>query len=192
MNRNVTAVILIVLAIGIYFTFTKDKIVEVKAVQAVNSEYSTAIKNADKLIEIRDAVLKDYNNLSTVDRERMEKMLPNTVDNIRLIIDLNSIALKRGFSLRNIKASANSASDGITPVATYNQFDDGTIPAPVLDTVSVSFSVTAPYQRFIDLLRDLEANLRIMDVTHLSVSAGEDAGSYDFGVELNTYWLRQQ
>jgi hypothetical protein len=191
MNRNVTAVILIVLAIGIYFTFTKAKLAEVRAVQAVNSEYLTAIKNADKLIEVRDKVLQDYNNLAAEDRERLIKMIPNTVDNIRLIIDLNSVALRHGFSLRNIKASASSATNN-TVVSSARRSADGSIPTPVLDTVTVSFSVTAPYQRFIDLLRDLEANLRIMDVTHLTVSAGETSGTYDFGVELKTYWLRQQ
>lgn len=192
MNRNITAVILIVLAIGIYFTFTKAKLAEVKAVQVVNAEYLTAIENADKLIEIRDKVLQDYNNLTVEDRERMEKMIPNTVDNIRLIIDLNSVALRHGFSLRNITASASDASGKSSPSSSARRAEDGSIPTPVLDTVSVSFNVTAPYQRFIDLLRDLEANLRIMDVTHLSVSAGETSGSYDFSVGLNTYWLRQQ
>jgi len=192
MNRNVTAVILIVLAIGIYFTFTKAKLAEVKEVQAVNSEYLTAIKNADKLIVVRDKVLEDYNNLSAEDRERMQKMLPSTVDNIRLIIDLNSVALRHGFSLRNIKATASSANNNRVPASSSRGVSDGAIPTPVLDTVAVSFSVTAPYQRFIDLLRDLEANLRIMDITHLTLSTSETAGTYDFGVELNTYWLRQQ
>jgi Tfp pilus assembly protein PilO len=201
MNRNITAIILIVLAIGTYMTFTSAKLVEVRAVQDVNKQYLSAIDSADKLIKLRDSVLQDYNNITQGDRARLDKMLPNTVDNIRLIIDLNSVALKRGFPLHNIRAVASGSNKGSTlasvPTAMPQAFinDPGapsTIPTPVLDTVTVSFSVTAPYQQFIDLLRDLEANLRIMDVTHLSVAAGTVSGSYDFGVELKTYWLRQQ
>ncbi len=45
--------------------------------------------------------------------------------------------------------------------------------------------------QFISLLQDLEANLRVMDVTHLSLTAN-DSGTYDWSVELKTYWLRSQ
>ena len=195
MNRNITALILIVLAIGIYATFTRAKLAEVNEVRALNSQYISAIANADQLVKVRDTVLKDYNALSENDRDRLDRMLPNTVDNIRLIIDLNSVALRHGFSLRNVKAAAASTpakqSSSAIVTGSPSSLSTGSIPTPVLDTVTVSFSVTAPYQQFIELLRDLEANLRIMDVTHLTVSAGA-GGTYDFGVELKTYWLRQQ
>lgn len=198
MNRNITAIILIVLAVGIYLTFTRAKLAEVNEVRAVNAQHLLAISNADKLMKVRDSVLKDYNALSADDRLRLDKMIPNTVDNIRLIIDLNSVALRHGFSLRNIKASASNSNKTTfsTPQPQRQDLDSSgmisSIPTPILDTVTISFSVTAPYQQFIDLLRDLEANLRIMDTTRLTVSAGTNPGMYDFGVELKTYWLRQQ
>ena len=195
MNRNVTATILIVLAVGIYFTFTQAKLAEVKEVQKLNDQYTQAISNADQLVKVRDSVVKDYNALSANDRERLDKMVPNTVDNIRLIIDLNSVALQHGFSLHNIKAAASADATKQMPSSVQQGsaggVKAGTIPTPTLDVVSVSFSVTAPYQQFIDLMRALEANLRIMDVTRLTVSANQ-SGSYDFSVELKTYWLRQQ
>lgn len=202
MNRNVTATILIVLAIGIYVTFTRAKLAEVKAVRQVNDQYLAAIDNADKLVEVRKKVLDSYNAISDEDRERLDKMIPNTVDNIRLIIDLNGIANDRGLSLRNVKAVAastvkqSSSSGGVTSQPAIAGGGAAaprstTIPTPTLDTVAVSFSVTASYQQFIDLLRDLEGNLRIMDVSRLTVSAGQN-GLYDFGVDLKTYWLRQQ
>lgn len=198
MNKNITATILIVLAVGIYLTFTRGKLAEVTAVRDVNDQYLSAIDNADKLIKVRDAVLKQDRSISDADRDRLDKMLPNTVDNIRLIIDLNSIALRHGFPLRNIKASATSAKPNTPAVpvaqdASARAGENNTIPTPVLDTVTVSFGVTASYQQFIDLLKDLESNLRVMDVTKLSLTANQTtAGAYDFGVELRTYWLRQQ
>ena len=195
MNRNITAIILIVLAVGLYFTFTSNLWVETMAVKDVNDQYSGAITGAVKLISLRDKVLKDFNNLSVDDRNNIDKMIPNTVDNIRLIIDLNSIALQHGFSLKNVTAAAKSA--GASALSnSNNQSSLGSkgnsfnIATPTLDTVAVSFSVSAPYQQFISFLQDLESNLRIMDVTHLSVTAN-DTGTYDFSVQLNTYWLRQ-
>lgn len=197
MNRNITATILIVLAIGIYVTVTRAQVAELQVIRATNSEYSTAIDNAERLIKVRDRVLKDYNDIKEEDRDRLDRMIPNTVDNIRLIIDMNSIGIKHGFSLRNIKANANKSekvsgvTSGVsTPRSSASRGED-TIPTPTLDTVSISFSVTATYQQFIDFMRDLESNLRIMDMTKLTLTSN-DSGTYDFGVELRTYWLRQQ
>ncbi len=202
MNKNITATILIVLAIGVYVTFTQKKIAEVNAVREVNNEYSQAIANADNLIKVRDQVLKDFNSLSVEDRSRLDKMVPNTTDNIRLIIDLNSIARRRGMSLKNIKAVAadktgSSQKPAIiavpTGVTSMNMEANsiGNISTPTLDTVNISFTVSAPYQQFIEFMRDIESNLRIMDLSKLTVTAS-DTGIYDFGVQISTYWMRQQ
>ncbi len=191
MNRNTTALILIILAIGIYFTFTSGQLVQAKAIKVVNDEYASALKGAVELIRIRDEVLAQYKALSEEDQIRLDKMIPSTVDNIRLIIDLNEVAFKHGFSLKNIKANAPSSKNtqvANTRGATTNR--PGGISIPTLDTVTVSFSVTAPYLEFISFLQDIEANLRIMDPTKISVSA-KDVGDYEFNVELKTYWLRQ-
>ncbi len=199
MNRNITATILIVLAAGIYFTVTQSMLDGAKAVQAVNVQYLAAIDSADQLIKVRDQVLKDYNTLSLDDKGRLNKMLPNTVDNIRLIIDLNSVALKHGFSLRNIKAVASAAGQKSTTASVStpqmmpanNMNGANTIATPILDTVTVSFSVSAPYLQFISFMQDLEADLRIMDLTHLTMSVN-DTGTYDYSLEFKTYWMRSQ
>ncbi len=199
MNRNATATILIALAIGIYFTFTRGMISQAKTVQAVNAQYTSAIENADQLISVREKILKSYGEISTADKERLEKMIPDTVDNIRLIIDLTSVGVRHGLTLKGIKAtaatSANRPSAPVTQAASARPGSmmnpSSSIPTPTLDSVSVSFEVTAPYLEFISFLQDLEANLRIMDISRLSITA-DDTGQYRFGVELKTYWLRQQ
>lgn len=207
MNRNIIATILIILAAGVYLSFTRGKIDEVNAVRGVNEQYSQAIQNADNLIKVRDQVLRDYNSLSIEDRDRLDKMVPNTTDNIRLIIDLNSVARRHGVSLKNIKAVATTKEDtsqsGVNVSSpapanlstlsrdTNSIASTGNIPTPTLDIVNISFSVSASYQQFIGFMRDIEASLRIMDLNHLTVAAS-DTGTYDFGVQLSTYWLRQQ
>lgn len=199
MNRNITATLLIVLAIGIYFTVTKSILTQAKQVQAVNAQYSSAIDSAQQLISVRDKVLKDYNSISPDDRDRLSKMIPNTVDNIRLVIDMNSVALRHNLSLKNISAVAAPATQSNAapalqqvPAATgAGAMPSLTISTPVLDSVTVSFGVSASYLDFINFLEDIETNLRIMDVTHLTLTAN-DSGSYDWNVQLKTYWMRSQ
>jgi hypothetical protein len=168
-------------------------------VKAVNDSYTSAIDNAQKLISMRDQVLKSYNNISADDRDRIDKMIPNTVDNIRLIIDLSGVANKHNLPLKNIAAEndADSGSPSALSPAPSSSSSGGSIGGsalsintPSLGTVTVSFSVSAPYQQFISFMQDLEASLRVMDMTHLTVSAN-DTGTYDFSVQLTTYWLRQ-
>ncbi|MDE2041122.1 MAG: hypothetical protein KGI59_01910 [Patescibacteria group bacterium] len=205
MNRNIIATILIVLAVGTYFTVTENVLAQASAVKTVNDQYLSAIDSAQKLVAVRDQVLNDYKNLSQNDRDRLTKMVPNTVDNIRLIIDLENIAASHGFALNGITAQTTDTSNtpapgttapttGAPPVvgaAAATGAVGPTIVAPILDTVTVSFTVNAPYLQFISFMQDLEANLRIMDMTHLSMTAASN-GVYTFQVTLRTYWLREQ
>ena len=185
MNRNLSATILVIMAIGLYFTVTKGVLTEANVIKASNDEYVKAIENAKSLIKVRDKVLADYNKLSVADRAKLDKLVPKSIDNIRLIIDLNNIALQKGLTLKGIQASAAQKS-GEEVVADPN---NSGVPTPILDTVTVSFGVNAPYQQFISFLQDLESSLRILDVSSLSVTAN-DNGIYDWKVELKTYWLR--
>ncbi|MCX6719366.1 MAG: hypothetical protein NTZ38_03270 [Candidatus Taylorbacteria bacterium] len=187
MNRNITAVILIVLAMGIYATFTSSKWQEISAIRVVNDKYIQALNNADRLIQVRDKVTNDFNSLAADDRKKLEKMLPNTVDNIRLIVDMNNLANNRGLVLKSVRATMSGSKGGSVVSAADAK---NTAAALTVDSVAISFSVSTTYGKFITFMRDLEANLRIMDITHLSMTAN-DTGLYDYSVELKTYWLRQ-
>lgn len=198
MNKNVTALILVILAAGIYMTVTQDVFGQAKTIKEVNGQYVSAITNAEALIKIRDSIRKSFNNISQSDRERLDKMIPSTVDNIRLIIDLNNIALRHGMVFKGIRASLGTEAKAAKPVKSGQLFGGAAannaannIAAPVLDTVTVGFGVTASYEQFKRLLQDLEADLRIMDVTRLSMTASE-TGTYDWQLEFKTYWFRTQ
>lgn len=187
MNRNIYSLILVILSIGLYFTVTQGILDEAKVVSASNQEYANAIKSAEDLIKVRDQVLVDYNNLSMDDRAKLDKIVPKSIDNIRLIIDLNNVALQHGFSLKGVNVSTPDKNTSNVSVPK----DGSSIKAPVLDKVSISFGLNAPYQQFISFLQDLEASLRILDINDLSVTAS-DNGVYDWKINLDTYWLRSQ
>jgi hypothetical protein len=200
MNRNSLALILIILAVGIYFTFTNAQITSIRSIQVANNQYASAISNAEQLIKDRDKVLRQYNNISEDDKNKLEKMLPESVDNIRLVIDLNNVALRHGFNLKDIRARLTGSGDkngGTTPNNTSSngsssksKSSKSVIPNSTLDSITVTFSVSAPYLEFISFMQDLESNLRLMDISSLNVGS-DDTGNYDFKVELKTYWLRQ-
>lgn len=195
MNKNLTAVILIVLAVGIYFTFTRAKIDELKVLAAANKEYQVAIDNAEKLIQLRDEVLKSYNEISEGDKDRLNKIVPDHVDNVHLIIDVkDDIAARHGLFLRNLKTSstASAAAEAAGRPGGLNETGGGAAPSAGGDkygVVTLSFNVTATYDQFMNFLKDLESSLRILDISKLTLT-GNQQGTYDFSIELKTYWLK--
>jgi hypothetical protein len=190
MNRNATPIILLILAIGIYFTFTKGKIEEIKVIKNVNAGYQEAIDNSEKLIKKRDEIVANYNQISDNDKERLEKMVPDNIDNVRLTLDVKSIGLGRGLILKNVKTNAPNINTSISKANTINDKTTEQIETNAdYNTVVLSFDVSTTYQNFIDLLKDLETSLRIMKVSKITVKA-TDSGVYDYGVELKTYWIK--
>lgn len=184
MNKNVTALILIVIALGTYFTVTKGVINDAKAIKDTNDQYSTAIKKSDQLIKDRDEVLRRYNSISQEDRDRLDKIIPSGVDNIRLMIDMNALAVKDGVALKGVAASTISTDvDQNSP-----QANSGT--GPVLSKIKIGMNVTASYRQLINFLKDIESNLRVMDVSKMTLRSS-DTGVYDLNLEVITYWLKQ-
>ncbi len=194
MNKNLTPIILIILAIGIYFTFTRVRLDEIKSIRAVNQVYVQALENSEKLIKVRDAVIANYNKLDIADRENLEKLIPDNIDNVRLIIDTNSVAARHGIILKNIKTETTddkaSASSNVPPPP-VNQNSSAVTPViGSYNTMTLKFTVASTYNDFKAFMTDLESSLRIMDISKITLKVGE-SNAYNHEVEIKTYWLKQ-
>lgn len=198
MNKNLISLILIVLAIALTATFTKGRYDNIKISRTQNLELENAIEDFSKLIQLRDKIQNDYNKIPTIDVDtRLERMIPDSVDNVRLIIDVTRIITKNGLFPKAITAS----SPDLESVKSKN-----TVPAAVasnplsvkksdaataLSPVTLTFGVTTTYDNMISLLKEIESSLRIMNITSLTFSSNETRnGEYDFAVEIQTYWLK--
>lgn len=210
MNKNISSAILVVVAIGIFFTYTDGKYKEVKNVLAVSAAYDQALKDADDLIRKRDQVITAYNNISVVDRQRLEDILPDNIDNVRLIIDVRNLVAKRGVNVKNIKTSAanlvvnkdqpkkNTNAQYVAEIATPDAAQLQQADNDPIESVNLSFSFNSDYDTFLTILDDLQKSLRVMEITKVtltpSASATDskiDTGKYDFALEIKTFWLKQ-
>lgn len=200
MNRNVIAIIFIILAIGIFFTVTDKRYQNIKVIKEKNEEYVSAIKSSVELLRKRDALNDAYNSINPEDISRLNRMVPDTIDNVRLIIDVNNIATRNGLVFKDVtvtqanQATENAGSSRATiapvPGAVVPGSTSSSLKEQTPEAVDISFSVTASYQDFLALLADIEATLRITTVTRVSFEAADD-NEYDFDIQLRTYWLRQ-
>jgi Tfp pilus assembly protein PilO len=183
----ITPVILIIISIGSFFIYT-DKVYRgensdasrtIQSLQTEDAEYQTALKNANKIKAKRQALVDRMNAISLDDMTKLEKLLPNNIDNIQLIIDMNNIADKHNLTLKGAKLDKELKADSNKLGADDNLYS----------TVGISFSVTSSYENFQNFLKDLEKSLRLVDITDLSINASP-TGLYEYSVSLKTYWLK--
>lgn len=189
MGKTIISVIGIIAAAGIFFFYTKATYDSAQGTRTQIGEYDAALLKAAELQERKEALLKRFNEFNPEDRDRLQKLLPDHVDNVRLILDLDNIASRRGMALQNVVVSTPGA--GLT-----TQTAVGTISSAKqkYDVLTTKFSTQGTYSSFQQLINDLETSLRIVDLVNLKISPGIVVGAgepiYSFEVTLRTYWLK--
>jgi Tfp pilus assembly protein PilO len=192
MMRYVFSIIGLFLAGGIFFWYTKPTYDSVQGVRAESAQYDAALAKAAELQQLKQTLLTRYNSFNPTDLDRVEKLLPDHVDNVALILDLDNLAAKFQMPIENVDVStpASSASNqtGIATIGGNGQ---------KYDSVTIRFSTRGTYTDFMAFLKQLEASLRVVDLVSLSLipdasadnlSTGEPGYSYE--MTLRTYWLK--
>lgn len=183
MFRLIVPSILIVAAGALFFLYTDPKYQEVKELRAQEAEYDQALTKSKELQEARNRLIARRNTFSPDDLRKLERLLPDNVDNIRLIIDIDTIAARYGLRIRNVSVSApKSGREERSEIAIGDSGD-------TIGSVELSFSVPARYEDFIRFLSDLERSIRVVDVNGISFSVGE-GDLMQYSVTVKTYWLR--
>jgi Tfp pilus assembly protein PilO len=150
-------------------------------VQKENAEYRQILNKSKELQKIRKDLEDKYKSIKKEDLDKLNKMIPDTVDNVRLILDIDNIAKKRGMRVQNPSVEMSGSTD---------KSKKGTLSdSKPYGSITMSFDVSASYEDFLAFMKDLEESLRLVDVTQLSIkSTKEDI--YNYNVTIQTYWLR--
>src|SRR3989344_4547279 len=191
---NIISTILIIASLGVFFGYinpaygalTGAQELSLRSVKELKEErprYLDAMNKTREVEEARKGLLAKYNAIPTEDRERIEKLLPDHVDSVRLIIDINNVASQYRMTLKNIslvndEGKQSKASSAIGP--REKRFKE----------VELSFNITGSYENFRAFVRDLEQSLRLVDVETVTFAAAEEA--YDYSVTILTYTLSDE
>jgi Tfp pilus assembly protein PilO len=190
--KNIIATILFATSVGLFFVYTNplyvgkgdaSEDISQKGVRELlkrKGEYETAKTNSGTILKKRDELIAQRNSFSQSDRKNITQLIPDNIDNVQLILDLNGIAKRYSMLLKGIRIEQG-------PTLKEGQIG---VNKDQLSSISVSFKVGATYETFLEFLRDLETSLRIVDVTKLSFKP-TDTGIYNFDVTIKTYWLKK-
>lgn len=175
-------------AVALFILYTKPAYDSVQALQVENESYDLALEKAAELQRLKQSLLSRFNAFNPADIERLHKLLPDHIDNVRLILDLDSLAGAHGLAIQNMQVSRPGEADAggrsvIGPSRSAHE------------SVTLSFSTAATYEGFQTFLLDLEDSLRIVDLEALSIDgvSGTQVGGepvYNFSITLRTYWLK--
>lgn len=161
-----------------FFGYIDPTYTGVKTLLTEKAEYDGALTRSKELQIERDKLLTKFNAMPKSDREMLAKLVPDNIDNVRLIIDLDEMAKKYSMRVRNFRADSAEKSDTL-----------GGSSDPY-GTLTLSFTTTASYNTFLAFVKDLERSLRVIDITAVTFSSSDTNTLYDYDVTLKTYWLK--
>ncbi len=197
--KNIISLILIGAAVWIFWGYSNPIYKETKGLREIRVDYKSKLAQANEFRQKYEELVAKYQSFPAADIARLSRLVPETVDTVRLVMDVNNIAVKQGLLIKNIKiselAKQNSSvptalppAASLTPeVARIGGADQG------FNSVELNFSVTGSYERFVAFLQDLEKSLRILDVTTIKFATASDSAkgdNYDFSLSLKAYWLK--
>ena len=178
MRKYLLSLILLLVSIGVFFAFIDPFYKEIEVIRLEIKGLDEALNNSKQIQETRDQLLGRFNAIPRQDLERIKKMLPDHVDNVKLILEIDRIASQYGMTIKNISVIEKGGGR-----ETLGR------PEEPLGTIGLDLIITGSYRLFLNFVSDLEKSLRIVDIVSLAFTATtEDFNQYDLGIQ--TYWLR--
>jgi len=186
-NMIMSLVVILVLFVS-YLVIIKPKYdATMLAIQTnIDQEQRLYLEQSKKLNNLK-TVSDLYKKISPEDLKKFNGVLPDNYVKERLFGELEEIISTNGFVLNSVvitKPEEDVPADSTVPAA------DATQPAPSthIGTLTLQLNISAvDYSGFKNLLKLLENNLRLFDVTAVSFSPGGNSAQ----ITLATYYYKK-
>jgi Tfp pilus assembly protein PilO len=180
-------ILFIILSVGLFFMYVDPTYSNIKNILADGGQFDEALDKSKELQQRGDILLARYNTFLTSDINRLTKLLPDNVDNVRLVLDIDNIASKYSMRIKDVSVERGETKQPgvIGPSRDLHE------------SVKLLFSITASYKDLKSFIKDLESSLRIVDIREVSLTplvikndAKESEYIYEYVISLQTYWLK--
>lgn len=141
--------------------------------QNLNKQHDDTLSQAESLVKKARDLQQNYNNISDKDKQDMSVMVPDSMDQIRLLNEVRNLGQDAGFDLANLT------------------YANGTI-SNSRSSASISFAVKTTYPRFKELMANFEKSKRLYSIQDISFTSPDKEGDLImFNVKLVTYYLNK-
>lgn len=170
----------IIISIALLYAVVLPKWEELSVLRTEQSKYEETIEKTKQIEQKKNELLAKFNEIRSEDRARIESLIPDKYDYVRLVSQIDAVGSKYGISIDKVQSSEHDTSVG-------NSIGDAA-PAKIYKSATISFSFDATYENFGKFMDDLERSLRILDVKSIRIIAMEGS-VYTFNMEIDTYWF---
>jgi Tfp pilus assembly protein PilO len=180
---KLTPTIFLILSLAIFFVFISPEQGNIEVLEAEKQSLAADNQKAAEYQAKKTELIEQFrDNVSDDQEARLKQFLPDSVDNVRLLIDLDAIAAELGLSVGNTAFNSGGEGDSDRTETT----DEG-----LYETITLSFSFVSNYDDFKSFLRLLQQSLRLIDVTSITVQTSNDPEFSTYKFVVNTYWLKR-
>lgn len=181
MTRLLPAVFILI-AIGLFFGYVNPTYTgPVAALREDIQSYDSALAAAREFKQKEQELIARRSQILPEDTARVEAFLPDSVDNVQLILDLNALAERSGITLSNFDVATGREEQENDQVMLESE-------SPVSE-LDLSLSATGSYAAFKSFLLGTELSLRPLDLVELNIS-DSPTGVYTYEMTYRIYWLR--
>lgn len=156
MNRYIIPIILVILSASIYVSVIDSTYADIRRQQAVEVELEENLKDARLANERLTHIKELYASFPAGSEQTLSTILPDKIDPIKFIIEMEALARLHGLVLVGPNATVGEKNDS----SKYNEN-------------KITFSVAAPYPVFQDFLRDIQDSLALREMTSVGFSSEE-------------------
>ncbi len=164
MISKIIPLVLVIAAVALFLGYIQPTYTgSIATFSAENTSLDVALKAAQEFKEKEVALTRERSTIPADQLARLESSLPDSVDNVQLIVDLNSLAARSGVQLSQFNISGGETTGGDTAVAAA---DAALTNGESTDSLEISVSATG---------------------TYVQDSA---TGVYTYDMTFRLYWLR--
>lgn len=185
--KYLNSVLIVLILVGGYFFIIREKIDEIeneeKSVkEEIEREYS------EKERYLRDfLILKDiFEGIKPADKEKIKKVLPVGFSSENLLSKLEDMISKNGFILNSLEIKTASNKTSVRSAGEVMSEQKSDLPVEIGKMEVAMEIIGTDYVGLKSLLKSIENNLELMDVSKLSFSPGGNKTS----LEISVYYLK--
>lgn len=185
MTNRIVPLFAFIIAIVIFFTYIEPTWTgSIAAAKAAIGTDNQTLQIAQNYSTEQDKLNSEKNAIDPANLTRLQAFLPDSADNVGIILDLNALAAHSGIVLSKVDVAANSNGSSNTAAA-----NSGNVVQNSINSVDLSVSAIGTFAALQTFLASIEQSERLLDVQKLSVT-GSDTGVYSYDMTLRLYWLQ--
>ncbi len=186
-NSPVVQLFMIVVSVGIVVLFVMPTIDSFRAQQDRIAQYNAERLRVEEVTSLLNQHINTINNLPMSGRQSLERYMPNSIDEIAVMRDIESIVRAAGLSVTRLDYSPSDSGDGSVTADGEEVAVD-----PVLSNLQsavFTLAVNTDYEGVKRLLRIIESNNYQFLIREASIVPSGEGATLSATLRLEVYTL---